>query len=111
MLYRNNVAPEQVLFDAGCADYQVNAPTSLLLKLLRTFCGRAMNLLTTKTLESVLSSPPYFLCNLFIGSVQGRLTGTSCLEVCFYIHTYTHAHTNTCKHVRTHSCLHTHIHT
>ena len=22
MLYRNNVVPEQVLFDAGCTDYQ-----------------------------------------------------------------------------------------
>jgi hypothetical protein len=36
-----------------------------------------MNLMTTKTLESVLSLPPYFLCNLFIGSIQGRLVGSA----------------------------------
>jgi hypothetical protein len=52
MLYRNNVAPEQILFDAGARIMRMTAPTSPLPTLLRNSSVKAMNLLTaTATLD------------------------------------------------------------
>ena len=59
----------------GARIIKMNAPTSLLPKLLSTSCVRAMNLPTTMTLDPVLSWPPYFCVTCLLG-VQGRLIGS-----------------------------------
>ena len=59
----------------GARIIKMNAPTSLLPKLLSTSCVRAMNLPTTMTLDPVLSWPPYFCVTCLLGAYRDVLLG------------------------------------
>jgi hypothetical protein len=75
MLYRNTVAPVQVLFDAGCTDYADDRAHIAIAPLLRNSCVKAMNLPTTTRTPSDLPFPLSFPSfSVHCGSVQGLST-------------------------------------
>ena len=73
----------------------MNALTSLSLKLPRTSCVWAMNLLTTNTLEPVFLCLHIFVCFCFLGAYREVLSGglftwralrlEGCFSVCFFV--------------------------
>jgi hypothetical protein len=91
MLYRNNVAPEQVLFDAWCADYQDELAHIAIAEAAENLLREGYESTDDEDDRVCLYLPPYFCVSYLLGVYRDVLSGglsvwrALCLEGCFSV--------------------------
>ena len=91
MLYRNNVAPEQVLFDAWCADYQDELAHIAIAEAAENLLREGYESTDDEDDRVCLYLPPYFCVSYLLGTYKDILSGglstwrVLCLEDCFSV--------------------------